>query len=134
MKNLQLLTSIRFLKSPCFIFKLELSSSISSTLTKLPFYCHLNLFAKTLMISITQAFKNFNLLKIKCKKWKEKGHFTPFLSILTISLYAKHKANLLPISPILILLLTLQKSLNAKNCKKYLVKLYSDRLCYRANN
>jgi len=37
----------------------------------------------------------------------QKGLFTPFLSISIISLYAKHKANLPPISPFLILIYNL---------------------------
>ena len=62
------------------------------------------------MTFIIQAYQNFIRWIFECKKWNEKGHFNLFLSILMISLYAKHKANLLPISPILILLLNLQQN------------------------
>ena len=89
-------------------FKQEPSSSISSTLTKL-YICYTpDLFAKTQMTFIIQAYQNFIRWIFECKKWNEKGHFNLFLSISMISLYTKHKANLLPIFPILILLLTLQ--------------------------
>ena len=88
-------------------FKGEPSSPFGSSLPKLHFLWTFTLFATTYIIFDIQPYEKFLEKNFESVLGTQKGLFTPFLSISIISLYAKHKANLPPISPFLILIYNL---------------------------